>query len=510
MHKRRPVVKLAFGRGTVGAVAAVSAALCMLPNPASAQCAARWLAEPYSLPGIQGPGSSPGATELAFMALWQPPGASSPWIVVSGQWTSLGGQDVNAPVAAWTGSSWTSLSGLDPIMYGNPRARPIAVLPNGDLVTSGTRTVQSATESGVFRRVGDDWQPLGGAPLNSGLDNVKEFCVTPSGELLAAGNRVWRWTGSSWTELDPSGSQLGGGPTAIVSTQTGALFGLNGWKQLIAWNQHGWALIGSASLLQITSGWTLTSSLAISPDGRLIMAGVDRIDGAEMRGLAVWSGSSWAPLSSEPVRPQMVEVMANGDLVVAGLENVTSLPGGRYLARWNGTSWSTFGSGPTGPVTALLPLPDGGLIIAGQFTYVDGVPANGIARWGVPTSPTIGSQPTSQIVTCGGVAQFSTSADGQGGPQFRWRRGGVNLSNGPTGTGATIFGATSPTLQIFNARAGDSGGYDCVVSSVCGTASTETAALTVLNCCPADFNGNGERSPQDIFAFLNVYFAGCS
>ncbi len=58
-------------------------------------------------------------------------------------------------------------------------------------------------------------------------------------------------------------------------------------------------------------------------------------------------------------------------------------------------------------------------------------------------------------------------------------------------------------------RTGDSSGYDCVVSSACGTATTDAAALTVLNCCPADFNGNGERSPQDIFAFLNAYFAGC-
>ena len=39
-----------------------------------------------------------------------------------------------------------------------------------------------------------------------------------------------------------------------------------------------------------------------------------------------------------------------------------------------------YGDGPTYTVSAVLPLPGGGAVIAGNFTYVDGVARTGIAR----------------------------------------------------------------------------------------------------------------------------------
>jgi len=65
------------------------------------------------------------------------------------------------------------------------------------------------------------------------------------------------------------------------------------------------------------------------------------------------------------------------------------------------------------------------------------------------------TDPASQSICTGDTASFSVTATGQPTLLYQWRKNGVNISNG-----GTVSGATTATLTINPAAAGDSGNYD--------------------------------------------------
>lgn len=74
--------------------------------------------------------------------------------------------------------------------------------------------------------------------------------------------------------------------------------------------------------------------------------------------------------------------LPNGDLVIGG--QFTSVAGvaASNIARWNGNTWSPLGSGIQGGVVqALAVLPNGDLVAGGFFTTAGAVAVNKIARW---------------------------------------------------------------------------------------------------------------------------------
>ncbi|HMN41016.1 MAG TPA: GC-type dockerin domain-anchored protein [Phycisphaerales bacterium] len=105
----------------------------------------------------------------------------------------------------------------------------------------------------------------------------------------------------------------------------------------------------------------------------------------------------------------------------------------------------------------------------------------------------ITADPSPATTCAGGSAMFTVSASGAG-LSYQWRK-----------NAAPLPGQTSPSLTIGPASASDAGVYDCVVNTCCNAATSAGASLTV---CTADFNCSGALSVQDIFDFLNAWFAG--
>ena len=99
---------------------------------------------------------------------------------------------------------------------------------------------------------------------------------------------------------------------------------------------------------------------------------------------------------------------------------------------------------------------------------------------------TITSQPTNQNVCLGNTVSLTVGATGDG-LNYQWRKGGVNLSNG-----GNISGATSGTLQISNAAAGDAGNYDVVITGTCSTVATSNAVAVGVFTAPVI-----DTQPQD-------------
>ncbi|MBX7223175.1 MAG: immunoglobulin domain-containing protein [Blastocatellia bacterium] len=120
-----------------------------------------------------------------------------------------------------------------------------------------------------------------------------------------------------------------------------------------------------------------------------------------------------------------------------------------------------------------------------------------------PVAPTITTQPQATSGCVGGSAMFTVAASGTPTPTFQWRKGGVNIADGPTGNGGTYAGTTTTTLTISNLAAGDAGMFDCVATNSQGNATSNMAALTVN--VPVSFTAN--PTSQSLCAGGNVSFA---
>lgn len=91
----------------------------------------------------------------------------------------------------------------------------------------------------------------------------------------------------------------------------------------------------------------------------------------------------------------------------------------------------------------------------------------------VTTGATITTQPVSTTGCAGTPVSLSVVATGSN-LTYQWRKGGVNVS-----------GATTATYTISNPTAANSGSYDVVVNSSCGSATSNSVTLTINT--PASF-----------------------
>lgn len=119
---------------------------------------------------------------------------------------------------------------------------------------------------------------------------------------------------------------------------------------------------------------------------------------------------------------------------------------------------------------------------------------------------TILTPPHSTSICRGGTALFSVSGAGAA-PAYQWYREATPLSDGPTGSGSMISGATTSSLTINNVGTADAGSYSCSVSNDCGSDSSAPAVLTVRICdeCAGDLDGDGSVGLSDLAILLSHF-----
>jgi uncharacterized repeat protein (TIGR01451 family) len=90
--------------------------------------------------------------------------------------------------------------------------------------------------------------------------------------------------------------------------------------------------------------------------------------------------------------------------------------------------------------------------------------------------PAISRQPTNLVVISGSSASFAVAAQGAAPLRYQWWKGANPLTN----SHGKISGATSATLVISSAAAGDEGSYSVTVSNKLGGISSSNAILQVV------------------------------
>ena len=127
------------------------------------------------------------------------------------------------------------------------------------------------------------------------------------------------------------------------------------------------------------------------------------------------------------------------------------------------------------------------VLVASATGSLDSAPAQLLSTSVPATVPTITQQPRGVTINAGTTLVLSVAATGVPTPTYQW-----------SANGATLPGATSPTLVLNNVQAADSGAYTVTVSTLLGRVTSEAAVVSVgdgfsrqLNISTRGFAGTG-------------------
>jgi hypothetical protein len=427
---------LDLGRGLVAAV--------LVAAPAFAQCGLQWQAG-MGLPGVNGTvfasevwdrdGAGPlppllvlggsfyeaGTLRTDHLVVHDPAGgtwaslgvvngpvsalavAANGDLIVGGAFTQVGGVAANR-VARFDGTNWSALGGG----AGQGSVAALAVMQNGDIVAGGDfTTIGGIAANRIARWNGVSWTAMGSG-VGGPSPIVRALAVLPNGDLVAGGPFssaggiaapcVARWSGSAWSAMCTSITNVNGPAALSLLTLpngdllvAGAFTSINGVasNNIARWSNGTWSPLGAGSAGGI-------GSLARLPNGDIAAGGRFLLGGVHY--LARWDGSSWSPFGDSPNQiVHSLTVMPNGDMVAAGLFTAIGSVPALGVALWNGTSWSppSSGAGALGggdrDVLAAVTMPNGDLVVAGEFTTIGGIAAQRVARWDGSTWSPIGS-----------------------------------------------------------------------------------------------------------------------
>ncbi|HZN41182.1 MAG TPA: hypothetical protein VFD82_20420 [Planctomycetota bacterium] len=442
--------------------------------------------------------TSAGATALPYVGVWNGTtwsslggGMNAPVheltvlpngdLLALGDFTIAGGVPANG-VARWNGTAWSALgSGITGTYYGyGPRGDAAVVLPNGDLVVGGMFSdAGGAPASHLARWDGTSWSALGGGIGGTGYAHigVRSLTMLPNGDLVVGGffmgaggltiPNLARWDGSTWSMLGagiantavnslvvlPGGDLVAGGAFSVA--------GGIGASSVARWDGAAWSSLGDGAAPSAR-----VHSLLTMPDGSFVAGGFFQAAGAvPVSGIARWDGASWSALGSfAPYgRVNAMRLLSNGNV----------LAGGNFVGRWDGTAWtllaSTFaGSVPHADIVeAVAELPNGDIVIGGDFSLVGSMWILGLARWdGMSWSELGGQQPgqvhalatldNGDLVVGGdlwamfpltnGIARWDGTAWSAFGSGLQsWGSGGEVFAIAPLANGALIAGGVFTT-----------------------------------------------------------------
>ncbi len=283
-------------------------------------------------------------------------------------------------MARLTATGWSSV-GFDT----GTSVSSLARLPNGDVLVAGD-LVHSMGTGGMATLNGNTVSFLLGAP-----SGVFSTLVAPNGDLFVSASQpavgIYRRSGGVWSALTTQGSfgwKLHLAPNGDLYVGGGfATFEGVPCNNVARFNGSTWSALGSG----VSAGWVpRVSAIVDAPNGGILVGGAFlRAGNVGVTNLARWDGTFWNPLGvglNAPVRASLA--LPNGDLIVAGdFADLPDANGARChrIARRSNGQWFAMGSGLDGGALSLARLPNGDIVVGGSFQHAGGVLCNNLARW---------------------------------------------------------------------------------------------------------------------------------
>ncbi len=312
-------------------------------------------------------------------------------MIVAGGVFSQAGAVTDQNLAAWDGSSWTSLGGGPDYLWGGH----VSALADydGDLVIGGLfTTIGGVPAERIARWDGSAWHALGaGSPTSS----VSALTVI-AGELYATGywggvQTAGHWDGVNW---NPVGGAISGGTQSLIALgshggdliMAGAFTsaGGNAAANIARWDGSAWQPLGAGLSGSVYS--------LMERDGLLYVGGsFADAGGAPASRIAVWDGATWSPLGDGLSWTVYDMASLDGELFATGKFTTAGGEPAEHVAHWDGVDWQAMGSGLDDDGRSLGVF-NGELIVGGEFRLAGGKASEHIASWssgssGIPWGP---------------------------------------------------------------------------------------------------------------------------
>jgi hypothetical protein len=401
-------------------------------------------------------------------------------LVAGGFFTTAGGAPANRvarwiedPVSGFPPPQWESMGagfdgGVNALIRFN--GRTVA----GGYFTAGSTGSPSLSRIARWNETSDIWEAMGNG-FNGAVFALESYNLSAALVRVVAGG-YFDGKVSAWTE----NTQAPGTP---------------------AWTTLGAGFNDGVLALEFHNG-SLYAGGAFSASGATAVNRIARFNTA-------LNPDAWVPVGNGIGFNGNVTSLRshNGMLYAAGEFTMVDGVPAKRLAVWDGATWQEVQGGTDDSVRALGIYHDE-LHVGGQFEHVrnDAIESIGWAKYYTTGVPWIVDQPDPAMVMCNEHAYFTaTPALGYGGLAFDWRRNGVTLQNGPTGTGSHILNR-GPLLDVWYPSVADEGVYELVLSSDgCGTVTTIPVTLDVIEACapcPADATHDRVINVDDLIAVI--------
>lgn len=272
----------------------------------------------------------------------------------------------DAEVWRWNGSTWTKIGGDSLASGWTTNFEAVRSLTNdGTNLYAGLG--DTAQDAEVWRYNGTSWTLIGGDGVNSSwsaASNIEQVLSLNyfggnlyAGVGLTAGDGdVWRYNGTSWTQIGGDGLNSGWAAStyeivpALTNDGTNLYAGVgnsNGDGEVFQWNGSAWTKIGGDGL---NSGFSANQGdgvYALEYSGSTLHAGL--YDAAGNGTVWTYSGSAWSWLGGGYVNTswggynlQSVESTATHNEKLYAGTGVT-VAGNALVWEFNGTSWQVVG-----------------------------------------------------------------------------------------------------------------------------------------------------------------------
>ncbi|MFN0133401.1 MAG: kelch repeat-containing protein [Phycisphaerales bacterium] len=382
-------------------------------------------------------------------------------------------------------------------------------------------------------------------------DSVAQRLVLVDYTFQSNNNRTWVRSGNAWTLATAAGPTRRAATTVVFDSARNRLVLFGGYSFPTITNLGDtWEWDGANWIAAATTGPSPRRDAQMAYDSArsrvVLFGGNGALVTAETW---EWDGVSWSLRSTMSPSPRYWAAMAY-DPGVARTFLFGGSTGAGELWEWDGTVWTERSvAGPSArsqcqfvydPGRARLVLFGGfgGIFAVGEtwefdaaanvWTLRSGGAAPGAAtgafafdaargralllpsstsawEWngsGTTSSPAVSTHPVGGQFNPGATIVLTVA--GVWGPTYQWLKDGVTVMNG-----GTISGAQTPTLTITPAQIGDTGAYSALLTTSCGSVTSNVANVFVVGGpCYANCDGSTAvpiLNVNDFVCFLNKF-----
>ena len=311
-------------------------------------------------------------------------------------------------------------------------------------------------------------------------DSVRQELVSFGGYDGAFLRDTWTWNGAQWQQKSSTGPVARADASMAFDPTDQLMFlfgGYNGAARQDTWKWDGttWTQIFPTTVP--AARWIHRMAYDAARDEIVLFGGGGST--TVLRDTWIWNGSNWvqrtpATLPSARYADAIAYDSDRQVVVMFGGQTGFNFGVGPLADtwEWNGTNWSPVAvSGPTARSFVKMVYDQRRRKIVLFGGYNAGFLGD---TWELGSDLDIATEPASVAVEIGAIAQLHVVASGTGPFTYQWRKNGAPLTDG-----GHVSGATTDTLVLDPAEAGDTGLYSVVVSNACGPVVSRDAKLVV-------------------------------